>query len=470
MAAGALPLDRLRTFLRELSPGARAMLAAELERTVLSGDEIPGGNMLLREVRATLRTVSAPAPRIDIDAPASAFFRPLEPFLVETQNENKAPGRIARATLEPIWTWIARDLAPDEAKAYSDNVRRALAAGDAEPPPAVVQSFQELIAGRIRTALEAAGSDERARRKMSTLIATPNALDAVRDVQTIVASRKALDSIAGQLPGHIRNLNDSTLDSLMGPLNALVRMQGSLPTYALTLVANRLAAPWQLIRVAVKGADSDDATRIAASPYAPAVTITLADIERMASELKTDLRRGFAVTSLLKCVHDALRGVRTELDLPNSSPWARQLAAIRVDISEVLTSEIESASGRVRRLIRPRAAKDIGRGALLDADEVAEADAMIGVIASCRHYAGEFAASEVTLRTFQEIQQYLDGGTRALLDALRASGDHDRAFRKSQMNAAIRFCATIFGKDYAALLAKAAEQAGNTEGKMVAKA
>lgn len=448
------------------------MLAAELERTVLSGEEIPGGNMLLREVRATLRTVSAPAPRVDIDAPASAFFRPLEPFLVETQNENKAPGRIARATLAPIWTWIARDLAPEEAKAYSDNVSRALAAGDAEAPPAVVQSFQELVAGRIRTALEAAGSDERARRKMSTLIATPNALDAVRDVQTIVASRKALDSIAGQLPGHIRNLNDSTLDSLMGPLNALVRMQGSLPTYALTLVANRLAAPWQLIRVAVKGADSDDATRIAASPYAPAVTITLADIERMASELKTDLRRGsaVAVTSLLKCVHDALRGVRTELDLPNSSPWARQLAAIRGDISEVLTSEIESASGRVRRLIRPRAAKDIGRGALLDTDEVAETDAMIGVIASCRHYAGELAASEVTLRTFQEIQQYLDGGTRVLLEALRASGDHDRAFRKSQMDAAIRFCATIFGKDYAALLAKAAEQAGNTERKMVAKA
>ncbi len=450
------------------------MLAAELERAVLHGEEIPGGDMLLREVRATLRTTmrvdSAPAPRID--APASAFFGPLEPFLVETQNENKSPGRIARATLEPIWTWIARDLAPVEAKAYCDNVRRALAAGEAEPPPAVVQSFQEVITERIRTELETARTDERARRKMSTLIATPNALDAIRDVQTIVASRKALDSIAKQLPGHIHNLNASTLDSLMGPLDLLVRTQGSLPTYALTLVANRLAAPWQLIRVAVKGADSDDATRIAASPYAPAVNITLADIERMAGELKTDLRRGsaVAVTSLLKCVHDALRGVRTELDLPKSSPWARQLAAIRGDLSDVLTSEIESASGRMRRLIRPRAAKDIGRGAMLDADEVADTEAMIGVIAACRHYAGELAASEVTLRTFQEIQQYLDGGTRALLESLRAAGDHDRAYRKSQMAAAIRFCATIFGKDYAALLAKAAEQAENTERKLVAKA
>ena len=82
---------------------------------------------------------------------------------------------------------------------------------------------------------------------------------------------------------------------------------------------------------------------------------------------------------------------------------------------------------------------------------------------------GELAASEVTLRTFQEIQQYLDGGTRALLDALRMAGEDDRSFRKSQMDAAIKFCGKAFGQDYAALLAKAAETAGGAERKVAAK-
>jgi hypothetical protein len=107
---------------------------------------------------------------------------------------------------------------------------------------------------------------------------------------------------------------------------------------------------------------------------------------------------------------------------------------------------------------------------MLNADEVSETAAMIEFVGACRNFSRELAASEVTLRTFQEIQQYLDGGTRALLDALRMAGEDDRSFRKSQMDAAIKFCGKAFGQDYAALLAKAAETAGGAERKVAAKA
>ena len=65
--------------------------------------------------------------------------------------------------------------------------------------------------------------------------------------------------------------------------------------YALVLVMSRLAAPWQLVRLAVKAAQSDDAVRIAATPYAITVEIVLADMERMVGELTTDLKRGGSV-------------------------------------------------------------------------------------------------------------------------------------------------------------------------------
>jgi hypothetical protein len=96
--------------------------------------------------------------------------------------------------------------------------------------------------------------------------------------------------------------------------------------FGLVLMMGRLASPWQLIRLAVRGVDSDDASRIAAAPYAIAVTIILADIERMVGELKADLKggRNLSVTALLKCIHDAVRGVCSELDLAvDSSPPAR---------------------------------------------------------------------------------------------------------------------------------------------------
>jgi hypothetical protein len=84
---------------------------------------------------------------------------------------------------------------------------------------------------------------------------------------------------------------------------------------------------------------------------------------------------------------------------------------------------------------------------------------LVGV---CRHYADELAVSEVTLRTYSELTQYLETSTRVLLDALRHAENAERPFRRSQLAAAIRFCGTVFGAEYAGLLAKAADVAVQT--------
>ena len=92
-----------------------------------------------------------------------------------------------------------------------------------------------------------------------------------------------------------------------------------------------MTAPWQLIRLGVKAAGSDTAARVADTNYGVAVNIVLAELERMVAELRDDLRsgQGFAVGSLLKTIHDAARGLRTELALPVDSTWGRALAAQR---------------------------------------------------------------------------------------------------------------------------------------------
>jgi hypothetical protein len=220
------------------------------------------------------------------------------------------------------------------------------------------------------------------------------------------------------------------------------------------------------------GRGTDDAARVGATPYASAVSIVLADIERMVAELKVDLRHGgsVAVTSLLKSIHDAARGLRTELDLDVDSPWSRQLTAVRAEISSILEAEIESTPSRVRRLLRPRPAKEIAPGSTLDTSDVDDTEALIELIGACRNYAGELAVSEMTTRCYHEIEQYLDTGTQALLDGLRTAGPGDLPFRQSQVDAAVRFCAKVFGQEYASLLAKAAEVASQRAPKAVVRA
>jgi len=65
----------------------------------------------------------------------------------------------------------------------------------------------------------------------------------------------------------------------------------------------------------------------------------------------------------------------------------------------------------------------------------------------------------VTLRVHSEVQNYLETGISPLLDSLRGADEAHRAFRQSQVDAAVRFAGKVFGASYASLLAKAADVA-----------
>ena len=467
MATDGPPVEQLRGYLLQLAPAKRAQLIAELERALLRGDDIPGGDLLLQEVRSTARENGERAPRIS--APGRLFFRPLQPFLTDDPSAHKQPARIARSSLQPLWDWICRDVLPDIGNRFCEAIKRELESDPAAACDQFIRPFQDQVAVRIRAMLDDLDGNDRALRRMLGQIGTSAALDEARNLLAILSGRDALDAMAHRLPEHIVNLAEAQLERVKSALDAYAARPPALWPFALVLVMGRLASPWQLIRLAVRGVDSDEEARIASTRYAVAVAITLDDIERMVEELKADLGSGRSVTALLKCIHDAVRGVRSELDLGVDSPWSRQLAAIRSEVSSALKIEIESVPGRVRRLLRPRPDGKSGP-ASLDQAEVAETEALIELLQACRHYASELAVSEVTLRAHSEVQQYLDTGSRTLVEGLRATAAADQPFRQSQVDAAVRFCVHVFGRDYAAVLGKAAGAVINSERKAAARA
>ena len=458
--------EKLRAYLRELKPGARALLIGELERGLLHGTSPAGAELVLSELRRSLREGQSKSARFG--DPARLFFQPLEPFLVDDAPDHKHRGRIARSALEPLWLWVSNTLMPEETKAYGAHVEHALMACDTDSTEEQARGFQDLVAARITEMLE--GADDKERRRLNMQLGTSRALADVQALRGILHSRNGLAMLGAQLPGHITSLTGPVLESVKVQLDSPAAVKSDLFLYSLVLVMSKLAAPWQLLRLATRAANSDTAKRIAETPYAVAVEIVLEEVDRRVRELAADLKsgRGIAVSALLKEVHDALRGLRSELDFSPESAWGKQLSTLRADVSRILTAEIELMPGRVRRLIRPRPSKEIVAGSKLDADEVTETEALIGFVATCRNYASELAINEVTQRTFSELQQFLESGTRTLLDTLRGASGGDRAFRQSQVDAAVRFCAKVFGQEYASLLAKAAEVASHDHERKVA--
>ena len=455
--------ERLREYLRELKPEARDLLAEELERALLRGEEPPAASLILAELRNEARKSGHKLTRRA--TPQRVFFDLLEPFLVDDAPAHKHQGRVSRACLEPIWAWICRDLVPQQATSYTDQVSFLLAGGEAEGAEQAAHAFQDLTAQRVSEVL-AATQSEKALQRLAGQIGTPNALENVREIGAIFRARDALGEIASRLPSRISNFAAEDLAEVRATLDSLGSRDREVFLYALLVVMSRLDSPWQLIRLPIRSADSDIAARIAESRYAVAVDIVLTNIQCDIAALPAALRagRGDEVTSLLKGLRDAARALHTEIDLPFDSPWGRQLAASRAKVSKLLQTEIENVPGQVRRLLRPRTGRQTCAFAL-DQGDVADLEAKIALAVACRNYAGELAVSETTQQVHSELKSFFDGEIPLLLDRLRAAPLAERIIRQAQVDAAVRFCAAFFGPEFATTLARAAELAAKGEHK-----
>jgi hypothetical protein len=450
--------ERLKEYLAQLPPQSQALLMREFERAIERGEDATVANFVLEQLRNIVRgTDPEEEARPRTEDPARLLFRPLEPFLVET-NFPLRPGQIRRAALLPVWQWLIREGAPDQVLEFEAALTRA---SDIEP---AVRKFQSAAADAIcKIAALAPGDDRRALAR----VGPPNVIENMLPIGSILQAREAMDGLDGRLPSHLRVFGDSQIASVGAALNVPALQTPQMLPFTLSLVMQRLTAPWQIIRLAIKMAASDDEIRVAATPYGIAVTIALHDLSFLVARLRTDIKRGHFenVAEHLKILHDGVRGLRTELDLRNDSSWGRQLTSIRADISNTLQSEIDSVPGRVRRLLRQRPDKDISAGSKIDAGEVEETAALIDFVAVCRTYASELAINEVTLRTYSDLQQYVEQSTEALVQSLRNGDTKSRGYRQMQVNAAIRFCDVLFGHDYASLMSRAAENAMTVERK-----
>jgi hypothetical protein len=449
------PIERLKDYLGQLPPQAQALLMREFERAIERGEDTTIASLVLDQLRKLARKTEqgTPTPPRTQDG-ARLLFRPLEPFIIES-NLPARPGQIRRASLTPVFQWLARDGAPEQMREYE----MALASDDdGRPLEVAIRKLQLATADAIFKITAPSGGDKQ---RALTRIGAPDVIEDLVPIASVFHAREALDGFGTRVPGFIRVFGDSQIAAVCAALNIPTLQTPQLLPFVLTMIMQRLTAPWQIIRIAIKMAASDDELRVAATPYGIAVTIALHDLFCLAAGLRLDIRRGhFAnVPENLKALHDGVRGLRTELDLRNDSTWGKQLASIRADISNTLQSEIESVPGRVRRILRQRADKDIPAGASVDSAEVDEAASLIGFVAICRTYASELAINEVTLRTYSDLQHYVEQTTETLVQSLRGGDSKARAYRQAQASAAIRFCEALFGHDYASLMSRAVENA-----------
>src|SRR6184192_2032173 len=142
--------ERLRDYLVRLPPQSQALLMREFERAIERGEDTTVASFVLEQLRKVVRGSDDEAqPRGD--DPARLLFRPLEPFLVET-NFPVRPGQVRRASLLPVWQWLVRDGAPEQAREFEAALARV------GPPDVIADLLPIALVLQACEALDTLGS------------------------------------------------------------------------------------------------------------------------------------------------------------------------------------------------------------------------------------------------------------------------------------------------------------------------
>src|SRR2546421_226592 len=100
-------LERIREYLGRLTSQARSNLLVEIERIQLYGDDVPGSETILTQLRAEFRKSGQSHDRAG--SPSRHFFKPIEGLFVDRPPERANSGEISRGSrsarrCHPAWT------------------------------------------------------------------------------------------------------------------------------------------------------------------------------------------------------------------------------------------------------------------------------------------------------------------------------------------------------------------------------
>lgn len=355
--------DRLWEFVQRLSPLTRSCLLGELERLEISGVEVPGSADILAKLRAEFRQDGSTQHRAS--TPSRYFFTPVEQLLFDGSSEYGNTGRIARASITPIWEWISRDLLPTMARDYNQKMKELIAAEKPREALKVAATFQTKVTKSLEGILKSADSAVQIRAKLAAYTAAPSVFEDVLKLLRAMQARDALAKFNDALPERINKFDDAQIRKMIALLGPLRQANADALPFALTLIANRLKKPAQILNLAVKSARGKTAADIAGSPYAIAAAMVLDQIEDKRLILRVALKNNRVVPAkaILTDIYDTEKTLR-RIDRLDESDWGKRLDGLMEAITTMVDTEVNRFPDEVGHILGSMSAR--GQHSLTD--------------------------------------------------------------------------------------------------------
>lgn len=237
-AATTQQTSRLQTFLSLLPEATAARLAAAVERDRLAGaGHLPHEQILTALEPAILQKRSRPRAWTAQRLWCVAF----EDVLITERYGPKMHGRIARAAIQPVWSWLETALLKERFQGLTRDISTCLKAGDSAGLKAAVAKLQRASGKAMLTALHEGAGPGPARSEALRADAT--------EMAQLLLIGPELHVLQDLLPRPVERLSGEHMTLIRAAYDGFLEHHPKEAAYIPLIVMARLARPWEALRV-----------------------------------------------------------------------------------------------------------------------------------------------------------------------------------------------------------------------------
>jgi hypothetical protein len=451
-----MPNDKtglLKAFLAGL-PGAaagRLAMAVEVDR-LMDGHALPH-EAILEGLRPVLR-------REHYDrtpTPLRLFCRPFQDLLTCVPRTAKQKAVIARGTLVPAWNWICSDLLPEEAATYTAECRALVLAHKYEDALARAVQFWPLAAAAMTKAVSGSVSRETARKALGGDAA---AVDDIAEMALLLSAGEVMESLATLLPAPVPAFNEQLVWQVREIYDQLVKTQPDVAPYVAVVAMNRLAKPWEALRLPLLVTRHNDDTLISKTDMGLVGEMLFTRMDALKSSIQVTRHPLFDAQKLMdeaKSFAELSSHIVKEIEIKRDGEWGKRLMEERALIGKVMESFMDRAPREIGAAL-PMAkgtGADFSKPCNAEKQEMAVRYARL--VAGSRNFAAaaSFAAKQKAI--YEDLCTTLKRYNEDLVKALKADPQH--AVANAQLLLCAELSAILFSDEEAELLRRRARAA-----------
>lgn len=391
--------------------------------------------------RAANSAPSAPAgaPSARARRTGKPFFGLIESVVVESPANYEFDGAVSREHGNAVWTWVARDLAPDLINGdtpESDEARQALNA-----------LMPELLS-RIRQAIAAASGNYEAERRLKTQLGGEIVWSRVPIILNALKCRALLEKAQGF--GRAANgMPDEA--SLAVALQSMPLQDQAVASLLMMAAVGQVANPSRLMTAVVRITGSAQESAVQRAGFTPLVDAMLAHAQNQLHFLADN--SAYADVDLtcraIERFHRLARAVNGYVELARNSRWSTVVAALTKQVSERIEPRLRDVAGGLNMALR-RGREGSDR---LDGDQILVALNNVYVLATVRDCRDSLGVNASFDQAWTQVGQSLEIHLQRNMDALRANPADQ--VTSARLDAAIKMAGLRFNAEYAETLRRA---------------